>query len=173
MLLAPYWLIEINFNSYVLGILLFYTFYLHQRSTCAYTCPVFLCVCVCAVLKYSCSHPPRSSNCSAKPRKEGTVVTVVFVLGLEHDWLTLPVIIIKKKEKARASVKCKHISFARMFWGTDIIIPTLHTFLSSEPFNLRAKNHKEWNQINKLKRKPLVPPPLYASSSAVAWGQFL
>lgn len=44
-----------------------------------------------------------------------------------------------------------------MFWGTDIIIPTLHTFLSSEPFNLCAKNHKEWNQINKLKRKPLPP----------------
>lgn len=71
------------------------------------------------------------------------MVTVVFVLGLEHDWLTLPVIIIIKKEKARASVKCKHISFVRMFWGTDIIIPTLHTFLCSEPFNLRAKNHKE------------------------------
>lgn len=27
------------------------------------------------------------------------MVTVVFVLGLEHNWLTLPVIIIKKKKK--------------------------------------------------------------------------
>lgn len=61
------------------------------------------------------------------------MVTVVFVLGLEHDWLTLPVIIIKKKKKPGLLLNANTFHLRGCSGGHTLLSPP---FTHSYPANL-------------------------------------
>ena len=136
-----------------------------QFTLCPHLCCVLVCVCVCVLSWNTTAVTLHSHLIVLQSPARSTVVTVVFVLGLEHHWLTLPVI--KKKNKNTAGLLLRMCMCARTWLlacpsvgGQTSLSPPFTPSCPGEPFNLPCKKKKKKNRTKSddwSKTRPLPP----------------